>query len=77
MFRKRNIAICIARGDRLEAIQQLNQYLETFVNDSEAWLQLSELFLQESDYAKAAFCFEELLLANVRKGVPFSSAICT
>lgn len=64
IFRKRKIAIFIALGDRQGAINELNQYLEIFVNDTEAWLQLSELFLQESDYARAAFCFEELLLTN-------------
>lgn len=32
--------------------------------DSEAWQELSELYLAEQDFAKAAFCFEELLLHN-------------
>jgi ER membrane protein complex subunit 2 len=64
-YRKRKIAMLIAQGERHEAIRQLNDYLETFINDPEAWLELSELYLQEADYARAAFCFEELLLANV------------
>lgn len=55
----------IAQGDKHEAIRQLNDYLTTFINDTEAWLELSELYLQESDYARAAYCFEELLLTNV------------
>lgn len=55
----------VAKGERMEAIRQLNSYLETFINDSEAWLELSELYLQEADYSRAAFCFEELLLTNV------------
>lgn len=65
IFRKRRIAIIIAKGERQKAIHELNEYLETFANDSEAWMQLSELFLQEADFARAAFCFEELLLSNV------------
>lgn len=56
----------LAQGQRLEAIRELNEYLSTFVNDTEAWMQLSDLYLQESDYTRAAFCFEELILANVR-----------
>lgn len=32
--------------------------------DVEAWQELSELYLQEQDYAKAAFCVEELILHN-------------
>ncbi|KAI1718368.1 ER membrane protein complex subunit 2 [Ditylenchus destructor] len=62
--RKRKITMLIAKGDRVEAIRQLNEYLTTFVNDTEAWLQLGELFLQESDLARAVFCFEELLLTS-------------
>lgn len=65
VYRKRKIAILIAKSDRQAAIRELNTYLETFINDSEAWLQLSELFLHDCDFAKAAFCFEELLLSNV------------
>ena len=56
----------IAQGERHEAVRQLNSYLETFINDPEAWLELSELYLSETDYSRAAFCFEELLLTNVR-----------
>ncbi|KAJ1366164.1 hypothetical protein KIN20_026768 [Parelaphostrongylus tenuis] len=48
---------------RLEAIRELNEYLKIFLNDSEAWLQLSDLFLAESDLAKAAHCLEECVLA--------------
>ena len=34
------------------------------MSDSEAWLELCDLYLYEHDYAKAAFCMEELILAN-------------
>ncbi|XGW11549.1 hypothetical protein V3C99_012771 [Haemonchus contortus] len=62
-FRKRKVAVLLAQGLRLEAIRELNDYLKIFLNDSEAWLQLSELFLAESDFAKAAHCLEECVLA--------------
>jgi len=55
----------IAKGERQGAIRELNKYLESFGTDTEGWLQLSELFLQEGDYTRAAFCFEELILSNV------------
>uniref|UniRef100_A0A914Q9E8 ER membrane protein complex subunit 2 n=1 Tax=Panagrolaimus davidi TaxID=227884 RepID=A0A914Q9E8_9BILA len=51
-FRKRKVAILIAKGDRLEAIRELNSYLEIFLNDREAWQQLCELYLKEGDYAR-------------------------
>lgn len=68
-FRKRKVAIQLAKGDRLEAIRQLNDYLKTFINDTEAWLQLGELFLLEGDYMKAAHCMEEVILAQPHNSV--------
>jgi tetratricopeptide (TPR) repeat protein len=65
VFRKRRIAILIAKGERNAAIRELNKYLDAFGTDTEAWLQLSDLFLQEADYGRAVYCFEELLLSNV------------
>jgi hypothetical protein len=32
--------------------------------DQEAWQELSELYLTEQEYGKAAFCMEELILHN-------------
>ena len=34
------------------------------MSDEEAWQELSELYLLEQDYAKAAFCIEEVILIN-------------
>ncbi|GMT15202.1 hypothetical protein PFISCL1PPCAC_6499 [Pristionchus fissidentatus] len=62
-YRKRRIAMLIGQGKRLESIKALNEHLESFITDSEAWLQLSELYLAESDYARAAHAMEEVLLA--------------
>lgn len=53
------------QGERQEAIKEMIEYLKTFLNDSEAWLELSQLYLHEGDYPRAVHCFEELLLANV------------
>ncbi|CAD5211781.1 unnamed protein product [Bursaphelenchus okinawaensis] len=62
-IRKRKIAIEISQGNRLEAIKMLDEYLHSFVNDSEAWAELGELYLQENDILRAIYCFEEVLLA--------------
>ena len=32
--------------------------------DGEAWMELSDLYVLEQDYAKAAFCCEELILQH-------------
>lgn len=35
-----------------------------FMTDVEAWQELSELYINEHDFNKAAFCIEELILLN-------------
>lgn len=62
--RKRKIAILKARGKIPDAIKELCSYLKKFMSDQEAWHELCNLYLSEYDYAKAAFCMEELLLHN-------------
>uniref|UniRef100_A0A3B3Y912 ER membrane protein complex subunit 2 n=1 Tax=Poecilia mexicana TaxID=48701 RepID=A0A3B3Y912_9TELE len=62
--RKRKISILRAQGKSTEAIRELNEYLEQFVGDQEAWHELSELYINEHDYGKAAFCLEELMMTN-------------
>ena len=54
--RKRKIAIHRARGENIEAINALSNYLEDFMYDGEAWMELCELYILEQDYTKATFC---------------------
>lgn len=61
---KRKIAILIAQRRNVEAVREVTEYLKKFMNDQEAWLELSDLYIQEQDYSKAAFCLEELILTN-------------
>ncbi|KAL0881364.1 hypothetical protein ABMA27_001241 [Loxostege sticticalis] len=60
--RKRVVAILKAQGQIQAAIKELVDYLKKFMSDVEAWQELSELYLQVQEYARAAFCAEELLL---------------
>ncbi|XP_053970689.1 ER membrane protein complex subunit 2-like isoform X2 [Hylaeus volcanicus] len=62
--RKRRIAILKAKGRTSEAIKELTEYLKKFMSDQEAWHELCDLYLQEQEYSKAAFCMEELILHN-------------
>lgn len=61
---KRKVAVHRAKGDTAQAIKELTEFLEVFMNDSESWMELSDLYIQQNDYEKAAFCLEELVLAN-------------
>ncbi|KAA0185429.1 ER membrane protein complex subunit 2-A, partial [Fasciolopsis buskii] len=64
LARKRMIAILKAQRKITEAIDNLRQYLNTFMSDFEAWNELADLYLLEGDYKHAAFCMEEMLLSN-------------
>lgn len=70
------MAILKAKGKRAELIKELSEYLKVFINDNEAWLELSNLYLQERDYAHAAFCMEELVLSNVSQISTLNMLIC-
>jgi len=61
---KRQIAIRKARGDISTAIRLLNDYLKLFMADVEAWLELAELYIDQQLYKNAAFCYEDVILAN-------------
>ena len=45
-------------------IDYWNLYLEAFMNDPDAYNELSNVYLMVNEYDKAAFCLEELLLHN-------------
>jgi len=65
-YRKRKIAVMKAQGRMSDAIKELTDYLKKFMNDTEAWQELSHLYLSEQDYGKAAYCVEELILSFPR-----------
>ncbi|XP_042204713.1 ER membrane protein complex subunit 2-like [Homarus americanus] len=62
--RKRKVAVLRGQGRIADAIKELTEYLKIFMSDGEAWQELCDLYLKEGDYAKAAFCMEELILTN-------------
>lgn len=62
--RKRKVAVLKAQGRNAEAIKELTEYLKFFMADIEGWQELSELYINELDFGKAAFCIEELILHN-------------
>ena len=62
--RKRKIAILKDRSKHQEAIAELVKYLKDYMADGEAWMELCDLYILEQDYAKAAFCCEELILQH-------------
>nr|CAG4645780.1 EOG090X0CGE [Lynceus sp. MCZ IZ 141354] len=63
-IRKRKVAIFKAQNKFVEAIKELTDYLKIFMADQEAWLELCDLYLEQQDLSKAAFCMEEVILHN-------------
>jgi tetratricopeptide (TPR) repeat protein len=63
--RKRLIVIAKYKSHS-EAVKLLVNYLDTFMNDTEAWEELYFLYMENNSpmYQEAAFCAEELLLLN-------------
>ena len=47
-----------------DAIAMLNKYLEINQVDEEAWLELCDIYLNRQNYAKAQYCYEEILSVN-------------
>ncbi|KAL4489890.1 hypothetical protein ABPG72_010789 [Tetrahymena utriculariae] len=43
-------------------VQKMNTYLEENPNDGEAWLELGDFYLENLNYPKALYCYEELIL---------------
>jgi tetratricopeptide (TPR) repeat protein len=61
---KRRVAVLTAQGKIPAAIEALNQYLGDFAGDVDAWVELASLHFRSSDYARAAFCYEELVIMS-------------
>ena len=47
-----------------EYIDLWNEYLKVYMDDPEAWNELSDVYLSVNNYNKAIYCLEELLLHN-------------
>lgn len=45
-------------------IHRLFRFVYRFMSDQEAWHELCNLYMADGEFAKAAFCMEELLLHN-------------
>jgi ER membrane protein complex subunit 2 len=43
-------------------VAKLNEYLKENPNDPEAWLELGDLYTERSQYLRALFCYEEVIM---------------
>ncbi|KAJ3685703.1 hypothetical protein LUZ61_014867 [Rhynchospora tenuis] len=64
LLHKRKIAMAKAQGNTTLAVDYLNKYLEIFMADHDAWRELAEIYVSLLMYKQAAFCYEELILAQ-------------
>lgn len=64
---KRQVALLRSRGqpsDVKKAADKLIEHVEVVSSDTDAWLQLSEMYLAAVLFRRSMFCMEELLLVN-------------
>ncbi|KAL2930006.1 ER membrane protein complex subunit 2 [Bienertia sinuspersici] len=61
---KRRVAMAKAQGDLHKAVGCLSRYLKLYMADNDAWRELAELYISLQMYKQAAFCYEELILAQ-------------
>ncbi|XP_028404188.1 ER membrane protein complex subunit 2-like [Dendronephthya gigantea] len=61
---KRKISILVGQNKISEAVKALNDYLKRFMSDHEAWGELTDLYISQQEFSKAAFCMEELIISN-------------
>ncbi|CAB3988437.1 ER membrane complex subunit 2 isoform X1 [Paramuricea clavata] len=61
---KRKISILIGQNKISEAVKSLTDYLKRFMSDHEAWSELTDLYISQQEFTKAAFCMEELIISN-------------
>lgn len=68
---KRQIALLKARNKEGDVIEALTKYLDIYYDDSEAWLELCDVYLSKHMYDQAAYCCEELILLQPTNHVLF------
>lgn len=59
---KRRTALIRLLGRPSDALECLQQFINFFPSDAEAWCELADLYLSEGLYTQAIFCVEEALL---------------
>ncbi|XP_062018113.1 uncharacterized protein LOC133734487 [Rosa rugosa] len=64
VIHNRRLAMARAQGDTSGAIEWLNKYLEIFMADNDAWRELVEIYVSLQMHKQAAFCYEEMILAQ-------------
>ena len=61
---KRKVSLLRTIGHTDDAVNEMNKYLEVFQDDLEAWDELCDIYLAMQHYVQAAFCYEEVLMAQ-------------
>ncbi|KAI8902394.1 hypothetical protein BC833DRAFT_573362 [Globomyces pollinis-pini] len=64
---KRRIMCFIAKNDHKLAIDTLVFYLDIYMQDTDAWVTLANLYTLKGFYHQAAYCWEELLILRPRQ----------
>lgn len=61
---RRKVAVYKSKGDPKMAIQVLSEFLSTFMDEKDGWLELCDLYISQIDIKSAGYCMEEMILTN-------------
>lgn len=62
--KKQAIASIKAQYEWDDYVAKLNEYLKENPNDTEAWMELGDVYAEKSQYLRALFCYEEVVLLS-------------
>lgn len=62
MINHRFAALRVGRGEIIQALEDLHNHLESHLGDYQGWYEAGKLHARQGAYAKAVFCFEEVLM---------------
>lgn len=62
--RKRKIALLRSTDNIKDYVNELNNYIDIYPLDKEAWLELADVYMEYLNYEKALYCYEEVLILD-------------
>ncbi|KAI9481395.1 MAG: hypothetical protein EXX96DRAFT_212751 [Benjaminiella poitrasii] len=68
---KRQIALLKVKNKDAEMIEALSNYLDTYYDDHEAWLELCDVYVSKHMYDQACYCCEEMILLQPSNHISF------
>ena len=63
-----------------KTVEMWNEYLKVYMDDIDAWNELSDIYIQTNNYVRAIFCLEEVILHhpnNIKYYIKIADLFCS